>query len=295
MPIDPDDAIGADRRRGVVLVDRRATCCSTTSASARAPARATTSTRTRCATPSTGRASRCCRRSASWPRRSTRPTRRRWTCPAATSTSSQVVHGSQAISVRGPLPTSGSATVRTTLTDIWDKGKAAVIWQEGVATVRVRRGAVDHPLVDLRARRGRLGRRPRRVRAGRAARPRAGRGDDVRHLPAAGAALPPLRRPQPAALRPRLRQGGRVPRADPARSLLLRDRAPRADRRAARRRRDPGRRLRREVRRRVSTRARRSGSAAGARTAGSWARPRSPARETATARPCSATSCSTLA
>ena len=46
----------------------------------------------------------------------------------------QVVHGSQSISVSGPLPTSGTATVRTTLTDIWDKGKAAVIWQEGVAT-----------------------------------------------------------------------------------------------------------------------------------------------------------------
>jgi acyl dehydratase len=46
----------------------------------------------------------------------------------------QVVHGSQSISLSGPLPTSGTATVRTTLTDIWDKGKAAVIWQEGVAT-----------------------------------------------------------------------------------------------------------------------------------------------------------------
>lgn len=46
----------------------------------------------------------------------------------------QVVHGSQAISLSAPLPTSGSATIRTTLTDVWDKGKAAVIWQEGVAT-----------------------------------------------------------------------------------------------------------------------------------------------------------------
>lgn len=46
----------------------------------------------------------------------------------------QVVHGSQSISVSGPLPTSGTASVRTTLTDVWDKGKAAVIWQEGVAT-----------------------------------------------------------------------------------------------------------------------------------------------------------------
>jgi acyl dehydratase len=46
----------------------------------------------------------------------------------------QVVHGSQSISASGPLPTSGTATVSTRLTDVWDKGKAAVIWQEGVAT-----------------------------------------------------------------------------------------------------------------------------------------------------------------
>ncbi len=46
----------------------------------------------------------------------------------------QVVHGAQSISLNGPLPTSGSATLTTTLTDVWDKGKAAVIWQEGVAT-----------------------------------------------------------------------------------------------------------------------------------------------------------------
>lgn len=46
----------------------------------------------------------------------------------------QVVHGSQSISVAAPLPTSGSATVTTRISEIWDKGKAAVIWQEGVAT-----------------------------------------------------------------------------------------------------------------------------------------------------------------
>jgi acyl dehydratase len=46
----------------------------------------------------------------------------------------QVVHGSQAITVHAPLPTSGTATLTTTLTDVWDKGTAAVIWQEGVAT-----------------------------------------------------------------------------------------------------------------------------------------------------------------
>jgi acyl dehydratase len=46
----------------------------------------------------------------------------------------QVVHGSQSVEVSGPLPTSGQATLRTRISDVWDKGKAAVIWQEGVAT-----------------------------------------------------------------------------------------------------------------------------------------------------------------
>jgi acyl dehydratase len=46
----------------------------------------------------------------------------------------QVVHGSQSIEVARPLPTSGAATLRTRVSDVWDKGRAAVIWQEGVAT-----------------------------------------------------------------------------------------------------------------------------------------------------------------
>jgi acyl dehydratase len=46
----------------------------------------------------------------------------------------QVVHGSQSITVEGPIPTAGSATATTRISDVWDKGKAAVIWQEGVAT-----------------------------------------------------------------------------------------------------------------------------------------------------------------
>ena len=45
----------------------------------------------------------------------------------------QVVHGSQEIAVHGPLPTSGKATLSTRITDLWDKDKAAVIWQEGRA------------------------------------------------------------------------------------------------------------------------------------------------------------------
>jgi acyl dehydratase len=45
----------------------------------------------------------------------------------------QVVHGSQEIEVAGPLPASGTATLHTRITDVWDKGKAAVIWQKGQA------------------------------------------------------------------------------------------------------------------------------------------------------------------
>ncbi len=45
----------------------------------------------------------------------------------------QVVHGSQEIVLHRPLPTAGSGLVKTTISDIWDKGKAAVIVQEGAA------------------------------------------------------------------------------------------------------------------------------------------------------------------
>jgi acyl dehydratase len=46
----------------------------------------------------------------------------------------QVVHGAQEIEILGPLPTSGAAVLRTSITDVWDKGKASVIWQEGSAS-----------------------------------------------------------------------------------------------------------------------------------------------------------------
>ncbi|MBZ5736276.1 3-alpha,7-alpha,12-alpha-trihydroxy-5-beta-cholest-24-enoyl-CoA hydratase [Nocardioides sp. TRM66260-LWL] len=45
----------------------------------------------------------------------------------------QVVHGSQSVRLAGPLPTHGTATLTTRITDVWDKGRAAVIWQEGTA------------------------------------------------------------------------------------------------------------------------------------------------------------------
>jgi acyl dehydratase len=45
----------------------------------------------------------------------------------------QVLHGNQQIVVHRPLPTAGSATMRTRISDVWDKGKAAVIVQESEA------------------------------------------------------------------------------------------------------------------------------------------------------------------
>lgn len=53
--------------------------------------------------------------------------------PGCDITLSQVVHGSQEVSVLAPIPTEGTATLSTRITDVWDKGKAAVIWQEGIA------------------------------------------------------------------------------------------------------------------------------------------------------------------
>jgi acyl dehydratase len=46
---------------------------------------------------------------------------------------SQVLHGSQEIVAPAPLPKSASATLRTRISDVWDKGKAAVIVQEAEA------------------------------------------------------------------------------------------------------------------------------------------------------------------
>jgi len=44
-----------------------------------------------------------------------------------------IVHGAQEIRVTGPLPAAGTATLSRRISEIWDKGKAAVIWQEGTA------------------------------------------------------------------------------------------------------------------------------------------------------------------
>jgi len=45
----------------------------------------------------------------------------------------KVLHGSQSIRMHRPLPAAGSATLHTKISDVWDKGKAAVIVQQGDA------------------------------------------------------------------------------------------------------------------------------------------------------------------
>jgi acyl dehydratase len=45
----------------------------------------------------------------------------------------RVLHGGQEIDVPAPLPTHGEATLRTRISDVWDKGSAAVIVQEAEA------------------------------------------------------------------------------------------------------------------------------------------------------------------
>lgn len=47
---------------------------------------------------------------------------------------SKVLHGTQSITVHGPLPTDGQAVAQSRIADVWDKGKAAVIIQEATVT-----------------------------------------------------------------------------------------------------------------------------------------------------------------
>ncbi len=46
----------------------------------------------------------------------------------------KVLHASEAISAPAPIPPSGTGRAITRFTDIWDKGKAAVIWSETTVT-----------------------------------------------------------------------------------------------------------------------------------------------------------------
>ena len=76
-------------------------------------------------------------------------------CRAWTSHLGQVVHGSQAIRSTDRSRPRAEAIVPTRISDVWDKGKAAVIVQEGPRSTRRRPAVHDHEQ-HLRARRGRI-------------------------------------------------------------------------------------------------------------------------------------------
>ena len=135
---------------------------------------------------------------------------------------SKVLHASEAVSVPGPIPAAGTGIAVTRFTDIWDKGKAAVIWSETTVT------APDGTLLWTQKRsifaRGEGGFGGERGPSTTSEPPE--RAPDfelsIPGVAAAGAAVPDVRRPQSAALGSRLRRGRRVPAADPARTLYLR-------------------------------------------------------------------------
>lgn len=122
---------------------------------------------------------------------------------------SKVLHASERVEVPGPLPPSGSAKAVTRFTDIWDKGKAAVIWSETTVTApdgtllwTQRRSIFARGEGGFGGERGPSGVTPHRS----GPRPGGRRADPA----AAGAALPAVWRPQPAPLRSRIRRCRRL-------------------------------------------------------------------------------------
>jgi len=135
---------------------------------------------------------------------------------------SKVLHASEAVSVPGPVPPSGTGIAVTKFTDIWDKGKAAVIWSETTVT------APDGTLLWTQKRsifaRGEGGFGGERGPSTTSEPPE--RAPDfelsIPGVAAAGAAVPDVRRPQSAALRPGFRSGSWVSASDPARAVHVR-------------------------------------------------------------------------
>ena len=193
----------------------------------------------------------------------------------------KVLHASERVEVPGPLPPSGSARAVTRFTDIWDKGKAAVIWSETTVT------APDGTLLWTQRRsifaRGEGGFGGERGPSTSDATP--DRAPDVE------VSMPIL--PQQALLYrlcgdrnplhsdPGIRRGRRLSAADPARPVHVRHDVQGHRRHAAGRRRRRGGRLRRTLRRRGLPRRDAQRSASGRKTGGYWpalSRPRATTR-----------------
>ena len=121
----------------------------------------------------------------------------------------RVLHGEQYTEIKRPLPDAREARrTRSKIKDIFDKGKNALVVTAITTTDESGDGARLQRAHDVRARRGRLGRRARperrRERRRRTARPT--RSSRRRRSAEPGAALPPLRRLEPAPRRPGVRE-----------------------------------------------------------------------------------------
>ena len=162
----------------------------------------------------------------------------------------RVLHASEAVSVPGADPAVGHRPrghqVHRHLGQ--GQGRGDLVGDHGHHAGR--HAAVDAEAVDLRPRRGWLRRRARTVdligAAGAGARPRV----VDPGVTAAGAAVPDVRGPQPAALRPGIRCGSRISASDPAWAVHVRHDLQGDGGQPARRRYRAGRQLRRPVRRR---------------------------------------------
>ena len=141
-----------------------------------------------------------------------------------------LVHGEQAIRLHGEIPTEGTVSITTTVAGMYDKGSAGLVVLESESR-HAATGALAFTNRTALFIRG----------AGGFGGPRNPEGDEESALaaeplpggepdevvtyatrPRPGAALPAERGPQPAALRPDVRQAGRVRPPDTARAVHLR-------------------------------------------------------------------------
>ena len=148
---------------------------------------------------------------------------------------SRVLHASEAVSAPAPIPPSGTGRAVTKFTDIWDKGKAAVIWSETTVTT-----PDGKPLWTQKRSifaRGEGGFGGERGPSTSSEPPRARARLRTVHpgVAAAGAAVPDVRGSQPAALGSRIRCRRRLSQTDPAWLVHLRHDLQGDGRRAARR------------------------------------------------------------
>ena len=135
---------------------------------------------------------------------------------------SRVLHASEAVSAPAPIPPSGTGRAVTRFTDIWDKGKAAVIWSE--TTVSAPDGTTLWTQKRSIYARGEGGFGGERGPSTSSEPPQRAPDFEVADpsVAAAGVVVPDVRRPQPAAFGPRIRLCRRLSTTHPARPVHLR-------------------------------------------------------------------------